>query len=170
MKKKGLKRQKKRVKVIKEGWTKERLQKAERILTTIHVQEPFFSKIVFWSAILVIVLGNLLMSIALIPFLAVLNKWFLDLIILLLALVMGLLFNFLITNIGHLERHHHVLAALILPVVALANVIFIVLTANQMIESIQIINVRHNPWLIGILYGGVFVLPYLYFRLRKVYK
>ena len=160
MKKKRLKRRKKRVRVVKAKWTEARLEKAEGILSTVHVHEPFFSKIVFWSAILVVVIGNLLMAIALIPFLAVLNKWFLDLIILLLGLVMGFLFNFLITNIGHLEKHHHYLAALILPIIAVVNVIFVVLIANQMAESIQIVNIRHNPWLIGILYGMAFIFPY----------
>ena len=80
---------------------------------------------------------------------------------------MGFLFNFLITNIGHLEKHHHYLAALILPVIAVVNVIFIVLIANQMAESIQITNIRHNPWLIGMLYGMAFIFPYVYYRLKK---
>ena len=164
------KRSIRRVKTKKEGWTDKKLEKSEKALRKVHIHEPYFSQIVFWSAILVLVVGNLLMSIALIPFLAVLNKWFLDLVILVLALVMGFLFNFLITNIGHLERHHHYLAAVILPVIAVVNMVFVVLMANQMIEAIQIDNVRHNPWVIGILYGAVFVFPYLYFRLRKVYK
>ncbi len=159
-----------KIKTLKEGWTDEKLEKAERVLKRVQEHEVFFSQIVFWSAILVVMVGNLLMSIALIPFLAVLNKWFLDIIILVMGLVMGFLFHFLITNTGHLERHHHLLAAIILPVVALVNMVFVVLVANQMIEAIQIANVRHNPWLIGVLYGAVFIFPYVFYRLRKVYK
>jgi hypothetical protein len=161
---------KKRFNVPKEKWADEEIKKSEGILRRVHVHEPFFSKIVFWSAILVIVVGNLMMSIALIPFLAVLNRWFLDIIILVLGLVMGFLFNFLITNIGHLDRHHHILAGIILPIIAVVNVVFIVLIGNRMIEAIEIVNVRHNPWIIGVLYGAAFIFPYVYYRLRKVYK
>ena len=94
-KKRKVKRRRK-ISTPNKEWTTRRLEKAEKILTTTHVHEPFFSQIVFWSAILVIVIGNLIMSIALIPFLTVLNKWFLDMIIIVLGLVMGILFNFLI--------------------------------------------------------------------------
>ncbi|MCK4589293.1 MAG: hypothetical protein KAT77_02535 [Nanoarchaeota archaeon] len=168
-KKKKVKRRRK-ISTPKKEWTTRRLEKAEKILTTTQVHEPFFSQIVFWSAILVIVIGNLIMSIALIPFLTVLNKWFLDVIIVVLALVMGILFNFLITNIGHLDRHHHVLALVIVPLIALANVIFVVIMANQIIAGIEIVDIRHNPWLMGILYGVAFVLPYIFYNVRKVYK
>ena len=171
MKKKRLgKKRVMRLRTPREGWTEAKLEKAERVLKKTHGHDLILSHLVFWSAILVVVIGNLMIALALVPFLAVLNQWFLDLVILLLGLVMGFLFNFLMTNVGHLEKHHFVLAGLVLPVVAVVNVIFIVLVSNQMIEAIQIANARHNPWVIGILYGVAFVVPYLYFRLRKIYK
>ena len=159
---------KKRLKGSPESkWTNPELKKVESSVRRIKKHERFFSQIVFWSAILVVVIGNLLISVALIPFLAVLNRWFLDLIIVLLGLVIGILFSFLINDIGHLDKHHHVLAGIILPILALVNVIFVVLIANQMIDTLEIINVRHNPWVIGIMYGVAFISPYVISRVRQ---
>ena len=151
-------------------WAQKDILKAEKVLKKFSRQDVFYGRLVFWSAIFVVVIANLLVSVILIPFLAVLNKWFLDLILVMMALVMGFIYNFLITNIGHLEDHHHILAAIIVPVIAVANVFFVVQIANMMIESVQIANARQNPWIIGILYGGFFILPYVVARLRKVYK
>lgn len=170
MAKKRVKKYKRKVSTLRKKWTESKLEKSEIILSAVEPQEPFFSRIVFWSAIFVIVLGNLIMSIALVPFLTVLNRWFLDVIIITLALVMGTLFDFLITNTGHLERHHHILALVILPLIAVINIIFVVTMSNQLIAGIQIANPRHNPWLIGILYGAAFVLPYIFYNVRKIYK
>lgn len=170
VKKKRKKTSRKKLKALKAGWTEEKLKKAEKDLRREHVHDVRLAKIVFWSTILVIVVGNLLMSVALIPFLAVLNRWFLDLVIVILGLVVGFLFNFLLTSVEHLEKHHKIIAAIIIPIIALANVVFIVLVANEMIESILIDNARHNPWLIGVLYGVAFILPYVFSNVRKIYK
>jgi len=170
VRKKNKKNSRKKLKTLKAGWTEEKLKKAEKDLRRKHIHDVRLAKIVFWSTILVIVVGNLLMSVALVPFLAVLNRWFLDLVIVILGLVVGFLFNFLLTSIEHLEDHHKIIAAVIIPIIALVNVIFIVLVANEMIEAILIDNARHNPWLIGILYGTAFVLPYVASQVRKIYK
>ncbi|MEK6940156.1 MAG: hypothetical protein AABX31_05495, partial [Nanoarchaeota archaeon] len=51
------------------GWRESELLKAEAILDKSTKHDIFFSKIVFWSALVVIVFANLLISVILIPFL-----------------------------------------------------------------------------------------------------
>ena len=62
------------------------------------------------------------------------------------------------------------MAAVILPVVAVLNMVFVVTMANEISSALQIDKAQENPWLIGVLYGAAFILPYIYFKLRKVYK
>lgn len=148
-------------------WAEKNVKESEKVIEEIHRQDVFASKLTFWSSLVVMVVGNIMVSIVLVPLLAVLNRWFLDLVIIVFALAMGFLFEFLINSAEYLERKHHILAIILVPLAGLLNAAIAVLLANKLIEEIQIPNIRENPWFIGILYGVAFVLPYLYSLVRK---
>lgn len=149
------------------GWREEELIRAEAILDKATKHDIFFSKIVFWSALVVIVFANLLISLILIPFLIALYDVVLYAIVAVLGLVIGFLYNFLITDIGLLETKHHRAASIIIPIIAMGNVVVMVLTANRFIENIQINNQPHNPWIVAAIFGGAFILPYIVDQIRK---
>jgi len=152
------------------GWREEDLVKAEAILDKATKHDIFFSKIVFWSALVVIVFANLLISIILIPFLITLYDLVLYAIVAILGLVIGFLYNFLITDIGLLEAKHHHAASIIVPILAIGNVVVMVLTANRFIENIHINNQPHNPWIVAAVFGGAFILPYIVDQIRKFFQ
>ena len=143
------------------GWREDELVKAEAILNKSTLHDIFFSKIVFWSAMVVIVFANLLISVILIPFLIALYDLVLYAIVAVLGLVIGFLYNFLITDIGLLETKHHRIASVIIPIVAMGNIVIMVVTSNRFIESIQLNNSSHNPWKVAAVFGGAFILPYI---------
>jgi hypothetical protein len=143
------------------GWSNEEIIKAENVLEKEEKHDLHFSKIVFWSALIVIIFANLVVSLILIPFLIVLNKGILYAIIVILAGTVGFLYNFLIMDIGHLQKKHHLLAGILIPILALANMVVMVITANQFIKNIKINNVQHNPWIIAVVFAVAFILPYL---------
>ncbi len=143
------------------GWREDELVKAEAILNKSTLHDIFFSKIVFWSAMVVIVFANLLISVILIPFLIALYDLVLYAIVAVLGLVIGFLYNFLITDIGLLETKHHRIASVIIPIVAMGNIVIMVVTSNRFIESIQLNNSSHNPWIVAAVFGGAFILPYI---------
>lgn len=147
------------------GWQEEEIKKAEAILEKAEYHDVFFSKIVFWSALVVIIFANLLISLILIPFLVALGQWFLYAIIVILAGTVGFLYNFLITDIGHLEKKHHILAGIIVPVLALGNMVVMVLVTNKFTKAVNISNL-HNPWLVGGVFAIAFILPYIVDRIR----
>ena len=64
-------------------------------------------------------------------------------------------------DIGHLQKKHHLLAGILIPILALANMVVMVITANQFIKNIKINNVQHNPWIIAVVFAVAFILPYL---------
>src|SRR3989344_1919997 len=152
------------------GWREEDLLKAEAILDKATKHDIFFSKIVFWSALLVIIFANLLVSIILIPFLITLYDLVLYAIVAVLGLVIGFLYNFLITDIGLLETKHHRAASIIIPIIAVGNVVVMVLTSNRFIESIKLNNQPHNPWIVAAIFAGAFILPYIVDQIRIAFQ
>lgn len=152
------------------GWCEEDLVKAEAILDKATKNDVFFSKIVFWSALIVIVFANLLVSVILIPFLITLYDLVLYAIVAVLGLAIGFLYNFLITDIGLLETKHHRIASIIIPIIAMGNVIVMVLTANRFIADIQINNQPHNPWMVAAVFSGAFILPYVVDQIRLFFQ
>ena len=160
----------KKEELSKKGWTKREINKAETILGRSEHHDIFFSKIVLWSALLVIVIGNLMVSFVAIPFLVVLNKWVLYAVIVLLAGMIGFLYNLLINDIGHLEQKHHILASILVPVLAVINLVVIVFVSNNLIKDLKINNNLHNPWGLSILFAGVFILPFIVGQIRLYMK
>ena len=147
------------------GWTEKEIQDTEDILDKEKEYDVHFSKIVFWSALIVIIFANLIVSLVLIPFLIVLNKWVLFVTIIMLAGTVGFLYNLLINDIGHLQRRHHILAAIIIPILTLANMITMVLVSNRFIRDLNVDNVQHNPWVIAIVFAVAFIIPYIFDKL-----
>ena len=143
-------------------------QSAYLMQPTMH--DVFFSKIVFWSALLVIVFANLLVSLPLIPFLIALNSIVLYSIVALLGATIGFLYNFLITDIGLLEKKHHRATSIIVPLIGVANVVVMVLVSNKFIESLKLNNPPHSPWFIALAFCAAFILPYGIDQLRLALK
>jgi len=159
-------KEKRKMDLQEKGWNENEIKKAERILEKEEKHDTHFSKIVFWSALVVIIFANLLVSLILIPFLIVLNKWLLYTTIVILAGTVGFLYNFLITDIGHLEKKHHLTAAIIIPILALANMTIMVFVSNRFIRDLKVDNVQHNIWITAIVFAVAFILPYLLDQIR----
>ena len=159
-------KEKRRVELKEKGWSENEIIKAESILEKEKEHDVHFSKIVFWSALIVIIFANLIVSLILIPFSIVLRETILYAIIIILAGTIGFLYNFLITDIGHLEKKHHLAAGIIIPIIALANILVMVLVSNRFITEIEINNPPHNPWIVAIVFAISFVIPYIVDKLR----
>ena len=73
------------LKLTEKGWSNLEIKRAQRILERSSQQDLFFSKIVFWTAMIVIIFANFIVSLSLVPFLLVLSKTLLYGIIILLV-------------------------------------------------------------------------------------
>lgn len=149
------------------GWNEREIAKAERLVNVPRPQDTHFSKIVFWSALLVIIFANFITSLVLIPFLIVFHDVLLYSIIILLAGSIGFLYKLLITDIGHLEQKHHIWASILIPLIAAVNMIVVVLVANQFIAEVEDVSALQNPWLIAATFSIVLIIPYLLHLLRR---
>ncbi|MEK6901928.1 MAG: hypothetical protein AABX37_06290 [Nanoarchaeota archaeon] len=151
------------------GWSEREIKHAESLLHRQAAHDVHFSKIVFWCALLVTIVGNIILSLILIPFLLILDNWIVYAIVILLALMMGFIYNFLVTDIGHLQLKHHLLAAIIIPCIALANIFIMVLASNKLLAHAELQTPVQSPGIIAILFALVFMIPYLVdqFLLKK---
>ncbi|MBS3126016.1 hypothetical protein J4453_01055 [Candidatus Woesearchaeota archaeon] len=157
-------------------WTPEHVQKALDIISRAHHKKTSFvralDKSVYWIALFIAIIGNFAVSIILIPFLMVLSGVFLYTIIVILGLAIGFLFEIIIRDIEHLEIHHHLIIALIIPFIVVFNLVIITQLADYWENLLQISNPQ-SPLIVGIVYGVSFIVPYFYyhfFRFRTVFK
>ncbi len=141
-------------KLQQKGWDDKEIKQAEAILKQSTHHDKFFAKIILWSALLVIVVGNILVSVVFIPFIQFFPSWVLYTLLVLLGLTIGFLYNFLITDIGHLESKHHIAASVVVPIAAFINFGLVFFAITQLYEK-----TAHNPILIAISYTVAFILP-----------
>lgn len=159
-------RNSKKFELKEKGWSDLEIKRAESILEKSEKHDLFFSKMIFWTAIVIIFFGNLLVSVVLIPFILLLNRNLVYMVVIVLAACIGFLYNFLINDIGHLERKHHVLAGIILPVLAIGNMILMVIASNKFLDRIEPGIEHYDPLIVAAIFVVSFMLPYLLDRIR----
>jgi len=152
---------KKRLK--QKGWKKKDIDKTVKIIQKAkenkHPHIKTLDNAVYWISLLVAIIGNFLISISLIPVLLILRSFPLYLTIITLGASFGLLFELLIRSIEHLETKHHLLLGILIPIIAIINVVIIVLISNR-IEAILNIQNLQNPLLVGSVYAIAFIFPF----------
>lgn len=159
-----------RLELQAKGWSDRELLRAEQILEHAEKHDIFLSRFALWSIIIVVIISNIIVSLVLVPFLVFFQPWALYLVLILLAALVGWVYNFLITDVKHLERKHHILAGIIVPLIALGNMALIVIMAQKFMEKGAISSPAVNPWMMGILFGVVFIIPSIVARIRVAVK
>jgi len=155
--------QKRLIKKLKsKGWTGEDISKAFKIMEKPEKTQTglFMNRVVYWTALIVTIIGNLFISIVLILFLLALNKTALYAIIATIALTFGLLFNLIINDIENIDPKHHIMAGIFIPAIALINIYIITILTNDVQIALQIQN-PHSPILVSVVYVLAFMLPSL---------
>ena len=94
-------------KLVEEGWKKRDINKTIRIIEKAkenkHPKIKLLDKTVYWFSLLIAIVGNLIISISLIPVLLALKGQQLYFIIIVLGISFGLLFELLIRTIENLK-------------------------------------------------------------------
>ena len=151
----------------KKGWSKKDISKTVEIIHNakqLKTQETrFLEKRIYWILLIVIIAANFAISVALIPVLMALSGMVVYIIILMLGIVFGLLFELVIRSIEHLEKKHHIFLAILIPLIALANIFIISKISNSLSAALQLTNF-HNSIIIALVYAVSFVLPYIVYR------
>ena len=146
----------------KKGWPKKDIEKAisslERARAEVSSASRLINFLIFLGLLIIIILGNVLMSLSLIPLLLTLEGVFLITVVFLLGLIMGALFEIATRSIGFLEKEHHLALGIIMPFLGLLNIAVMVVYTN-LFGTIQ-----QSPYVLAIAYGVSFLLPYAFHR------
>ena len=155
-----------KLKLKEKGWSEKEILHAEEVLEKTIGYDVQLSKIVFWSALVVIIFANVLISLILIPFLIAFKPLFLYGIVVLLGGTIGFLYKFLITDIAHLKKKHHILASILVPFIALANMVVMVLVSNKYAVDFNV--ELQNPWIVAVIFSAAFIIPYLARKIKEL--
>lgn len=120
-----------------------------------------------WLALSIAIIGNFIVSFALIPFIILigdLNIYFLTVII---AASFGVLFSAVIKDID-MQIHHDIIVLLIVPTIGFLNFFIITRIANSLALSYQLMT-HHQPSLLSLTYIIAFLAPYANFLIHKWY-
>jgi hypothetical protein len=151
--------------LLEKGWTEEEVEKA---LDTLYEEQPKkekhhkkMNRILYWSTLVLVIIGNTIVSIVMVPFLLVLSSISLYFVISVMGLIFGSLFNLLIRDIEHVDPRHHVIAGVFLPAIAIINIYVMVNFANMFNQALNISHIHQNPLLVSAAYVIAFLLPYV---------
>ena len=151
----------------KRGWKKREIIKTVDIIKNAKKNKPkdivFIEKRIYWILLVIIIVANFAISIALIPVLIALRGFILYFVLAALGIIFGLLFELVIRSIEHLEDKHHFLLAILIPLIALANIFFMSRISNNLVKTLSLTNFN-NSVIIATVYSIAFVLPYIVYR------
>jgi len=157
-----------KTRLAEKGWSKQEIKKTAHIIKKSEIKKSkkvmFFDKYVYLISLFVGIIGNIIISIVLIPFLIGLRGFQLYLIIVVLGMSFGLFFEILIRNIENLEAKHHITAGIVIPCLALVNTYIITLFSYNISSIVGIRKVVHIPILIGFVYAVSFISPYVFYQ------
>ena len=151
----------------KRGWEKNEIEKGVSLIKKAKQNKTkenlFLERRVYWILLIIIITANFTISAALMPLLIALSGFGLYFVIIVLGIIFGLAFELVIRTIEHLEKTHHIVLALFIPLTALANVFVISWLSNDIALGFGLKNF-HSPLMVGLAYAVSFVLPYFVYR------
>lgn len=146
-----------KIKVIREERKKKKKKRGKTII--------FLDKIVYWIALFIAIMGNMLIAISLIPFLLTLNEVLLYVVIAIMGLAFGLFFEILVRDIENMEKKHHIIISVLIPSVAVISFFVITIVANNLKTLLGLGVITHKPLMVGTAYTIAFILPYVVYQL-----
>jgi len=160
--------------LLRKGFSKKEAKKTIEIIKKAKKHKSprikFLDTIVYWALLIVAIIGNLVISIILIPFLLAFKKIPLYSTIFVLAIMFGYLFDQLIRQIDHLENKQHIIAWIFIPTFAIMNIHYITSFSNHITETLRLPLSLNSPLLVSTIYTLSFILPYTVHSLVELSK
>jgi hypothetical protein len=162
-----------RHRLLEKGWSEDEIERTMSMLYSGDKQEKHagFARathpVIYWVGLFIAIIGNLLLSVTLIPFLMILSTTQLYVILGIIGVVFGSMFSHIITDIEHVDQAHHIMAGVFIPSIALITVYIMVNVANRFNEIIKNPN-PHNAVILSVVYLICFSAPYFTYKIRDI--
>jgi hypothetical protein len=160
--------------LLEKGWSQEEIDQTTRILYSEEKKEKHSGyqtashPILYWAGLVVAIIGNLLISVTLIPFLMILDSSQLYIILGIVGVVFGGMFNVILKDIEQVDQSHHVVAGVFIPAIALITVYIMTGVANRFNELIKNPN-THSQIVLSVVYLVCFSSPYLLYKIKDLF-
>lgn len=145
----------------KKGWSASEINHTEKLLKHNDDASKKMQIMLYWFIILAMIFLTLLISGWLIPLFMVLEGWLVFVLLFVLGLAFGAMFNNLIIHLEHLSKKHYVIAGFLIPIVAIAS-LFIIVKAAAFTSALFNLSIRQNPLEVSLFYVVGFLIPYVY--------
>jgi hypothetical protein len=157
--------------LYEKGWSREEIEKTVRIFEEGKKKKSraviLFDWFAYWAALIIAIVGNMVLSVLLIPFLLVAGSSFLYPALVILGLAFGFVFSVILKDIEEIESTKHIIVGMFLPALALINVYIITQLSNYLAFLMKLPYGIHQPIIVSIVYSVSFVMPYVITRLIK---
>jgi len=151
-------------KLLKKGWSLEEIKRLSEATKKAHkIKSPFIKfldKSVYWFFLMIAILGNLVISVILIPIMLLFSGIPLYSIVAVLGIAFGLFLDLIIHDMEHLTPKHHILAGLFIVSLAAITLLYMTMFALNLIK-VTGLKVQQHPLIIGIVYTVALLIPYL---------
>lgn len=162
-----------RHRLLEKGWSEEEIEHTHQLLFSDEKMEKHAHyrsashPIIYWVGLFTAIVGNFILTVALVPFLMILNSTQLYIIMGVVGFVFGYVFHHIIKDIEHIDQKHHIAAGIFIPALALIIVFFMANVANKFNVIINNPN-PHNPWILSIIYLICFGVPYAVYKIKDL--
>jgi hypothetical protein len=146
-------------KMRKKGWSEEELEHLNLTLAehkkTHHVLHPAYDRFHQWIMILALIFVNIAGFLLLLPFYLLFIEWA-YIITAIFAIALGFVLDGVIKTASHLEHHHHIFIALIIPMISIVSIFIITYFLRQNFGAV--LTVSHIT--IALTYAIISSSPY----------
>ena len=155
--------------LFKKGWTWDELKHASDIINQpkdhhLHIKKNLHLT-GFWYLLIGLIVLNIFFIIFAIPIIILVPSPWIYVLAIIGGLSGGILFNWLVLEIEHLEHEHHTIALLMIPALTLLDVLIIYGILDKIRETIKF---NYNPDPVVFYFGLCFIIPYfIWFILGK---
>ncbi|MBW2967754.1 hypothetical protein KY362_04665 [Candidatus Woesearchaeota archaeon] len=163
-----------RQRLVEKGWSEEEIEKTMHIMFSPEKRDKHAHyiasthPIIYWVGLFIAIIGNILLSVTLIPFLMILSSAQLYIILGVVGAIFGAMFNHILRDIEHVDEKHHVMAGVFIPGVALITVYMMTTVANAFNEVINNPN-PHNAIILSVIYIVCFSAPYFVYKAKDIF-
>jgi hypothetical protein len=132
--------------LLKKGFSKKEAKRTVEIIKKAKGKRSskirFLDSVIYWVLLMVAIVGNMVISIILIPFL------------------LAFKFEQLIREIEHIENKHQIIAWIFIPALAIINVYYMTSFANHLTETLKLPLALNSPIIVSVIYVIAFIFPY----------
>lgn len=159
--------------LLRKGWSNREIEHASSIIEEAenkkHIGEKFLDKTIYSALLFLLIVGNAVCSMFLIPFLFAFQGTFIIFIVTVFGFAFGVFFSILIADIRRTEKHS--LGGLLFALI-FSGIINFAFISNISIEfsARTMLPLRHNPYLIAGIYLFAFLTPHIVLMIAQYQK